>query len=389
MAAFHYIVKAKIIRNIKENGDIDFSEFERKFENESPIIARESAFQHYQSYIDILLEAKNKSYHSDKQAREDLHSFINPGTKTKIIFEEEEIEFSDSFGNGIGVFLIIDTPKPGEDKKGDEIFIHGIGNIGYFNTPDSLIRELERELEYFKFFNYGTKDFETEIVFCNSEEWEEGYLGNGKWLESYKEPNTYSILPTPFDWAGLDKPYWWRESVNEGTENFEQAPKSLEDIIEGGESNQVEFKPSLLYNFSTKKAGIGIKGIIAKAICAFLNSNGGFLIIGLKDNGEAQGLDYDFSLSAGKNEKDFFKLEFDQMLKYFLSFAVKSNVSGNFYQLDEKDIFVVTVTPSKQGPIFLNGQNGKEFYVRGEASSRQLTDMEELVKYCMEKWGAK
>ena len=47
-SSFHYIVKAKLIRFIK-NGEIDFLEFEDKFENENPILAREMAFKHYQN----------------------------------------------------------------------------------------------------------------------------------------------------------------------------------------------------------------------------------------------------------------------------------------------------------------------------------------------------
>jgi hypothetical protein len=392
MVAFHYVVKAKLIRHIQGSGEIEFLQFEDKFENENPIIARNLAFKHYQNYIDVLLEAKQKKYYSDSQARIDLYSFIDPGTKTKIQIGEREVEFSDAFGNGIGIFLVVDTPKPDkiyDDKKGEEIFIHGIGNISYLNEPNSLIAELEREFEYFKFNNYDTQVQEREIVFCNSEEWAEGYLGNGQWRESYSEPNTYKILETPFDWTGLDKPYWWGEPEDEETQETQQAPKTLEEIIHEGETNQVEFKPALLYNFSTGRGGIGVKATIAKAICAFLNSNGGFLIIGITDKGEPQGLSFDFSLSEEKNEKDFFMLEFDQMLEHFLSFSIKSNVSGQFYQLNEKDIFVVTVTPNKHRPIFLKGQNGKEFYVRGEASSRQLTDIEELVNYCIEKWGLK
>jgi hypothetical protein len=277
----------------------------------------------------------------------------------------------------------VDIPKPDsvyDDKEGEEIFIHGIGNISFLNDhSDRLIFELQREYEYYTFYNYQTDDKVIEVVYCCRDEWEEGYRED--------EPATYNILETPFDWTGLDKPYWWGEPEDEEMQEIQQAPKTLEEIIQEGESNQVEFKPALLYNFSTGKGGIGVKGIIAKAICAFLNSNGGFLIIGVTDKGEPQGLSFDFSLSEDKNEKDFFMLEFDQMLEHFLSFSIKSNVSGQFYQLNEKDIFVVTVTPSKRRPIFLKGQNGKEFYVRGEASSRQLTDIEELVNYCIEKWG--
>lgn len=385
MAAFHYLVKAKLIRHIKGSGEIEFLQFEDKFEEENPIVARNLAFKHYQNYVDVLLEAKQKKYYSDKQAREELKSFIDPGTKTKFQFGESEIDFSDAFGNGIGIFLIVDVPKPDnvyDDIYGEEILIHGIGNISFLSEdPDRLIFGLQREYEYYTFYNYDTQNKIVEVVYCSRDEWEEGYRED--------EPSTYQILETPFDWSGLDKPYWWGEPKDEQSDEIQKAPRTLEDIIQEGESNQIEFKPALLYNFSTRKGGIGVKGIIAKSICAFLNSNGGFLIIGVTDKGEPQGLSYDYSLAGGKNEKDFFMLEFDQMLEHFLSFSVKSNVFAQFYELNNKDIFVVTVTPSKRRPIFLKGQNGKEFYIRGEASTRQLTDIEELVNYCIDKWSMK
>lgn len=388
--AFHYIVKAKLIR-YTENKEIDFLEFEDSFENENPILARENSFKHYQNYIDVLLEAKGKTYISDKQAREELKFFIDPGTKTKIIFGKSEIELRDSFGNGIGVFMVIDNPIQGQpesitDNKGDELLIHGIGSIGRYDDSQTLIEGLNSEYNYYEHFKYETKNKEIQIIYCNSEEWEEGYLGNGEWLEGYSEPNTYHILETPFDWTGFDKPNWWRESNKELEEEKNIVPKKIEDIIKGGENNQVEFKPTLLYNFSTNKGGIGIKAIIAKTICAFLNSNGGFLLIGIKDDGKIQGLDFDYKLSEGKNPKDFFRLEFDQMLEHFLSFSVKNNVEGEFYEMEGKDIFIITVRPNKRRPIFLKGQNGKEFYIRGEASSRQLTEIEELVNYCIDRW---
>lgn len=384
MAAFHYIVRAKLIRRIKENGEIEFLQIEEKFENENPIIARNLAFRFYQNHVDVFLQSKEQNYYSDKQAKEELKSFIDPGTSTIFKLGDSEIEYSDSYGNGLGVFLIVDIPLF-SDEIGEELLIHDIGNLIHIgNNPNFLISELDREYDYYISYNYDTENKVIDIVFCNSDEWGEGYLGNGEWLESYGEPNSHKILETPFDWTGLDKPYWWGYSE---TKETPKAEKYIEDIIQEGETNQIEFKPSLLYNFLTKKAGIGVKGHIAKAICAFLNSNGGYLIIGITDKGETQGLSYDFSLSGEKNEKDFFMLEFDQMLEYFLSFSVKSNVSGQFFQIDDKDIFAVTVIPSKSRPIFLKGQNGKEFYVRGEASSRQISDNEELVNYCIEKWG--
>lgn len=75
------------------------------------------------------------------------------------------------------------------------------------------------------------------------------------------------------------------------------------------------------------------------------------------------------------------------MIEHFISFSIKSNISGQFHQVEGKDIFIVTVNPSKNRPIFLKSRNEKKFYVRGEASSRQITDVEEIIKYCLSRFG--
>lgn len=389
-AGFHYLVKAKLIR-YKSANEIKFMEFEEKFEDSSPILARDAAFHFYQNYIDVLLEAIGKEYISDKQAREELQTFIRSGNKTKFYLHGIEFEFDNSSDNGIGVFLVIDIPPLLENDllyhEGEELIIHGIGHpIWFSENPNILITELEDECKLYDYFNYDTKDKSKIITYCNSQEWKEGYLGDGEWLKSFKEPNDYKILETPFDWTGYDKPYWWKES-NEVSESDSQQPaKTIRQIIDGGEGNYVEFKPALLYNFKTCKAGIGIKKIIATAICAFLNGNGGYLFIGLDDNGRPQGLKHDFSLANGKKPKDFFQNEFDQMIEHFLSFSIKSNISARFCNLDSIDIFMVTILPSKNRAVFLNGQNGKEFWIRGNAGNRQLKDIEEIAKYCIDRW---
>ena len=185
---------------------------------------------------------------------------------------------------------------------------------------------------------------------------------------------------------------WFFNGMHDLIEKETNSSNRYVDIIANGEGNGVEFKPTLLYNFKTKKPGIGVKSIIAKAICSFLNSNGGLLFIGLNDDGTAQGLEYDFSLSNKPNAKDFFQNEFDQMIEHFLSFSVKSSINGEFIELNDKVIFVVKVEPSKNRPIFLSTideekKKVKQFWVRGNAGNRQLTDTEELANYCIARWG--
>ena len=381
---FHYVVKAKLIR-YKNANEIDFLEVEEKFENENPILAREAAFSFYQSYLDVLLESKDKKYTSDKQAREDLRSFIEMGTKVKT--PTGEFDYDDSIGNGIAIFLIVDVDKEGESeifsyKKNDDFEIHGI----WYGHSDSMYG-LENEYELYRLYNYDTKNKEREIVYCDADEWREGYLGNEKWLDGYREPNSYKILETPFDWTGFDEPYWWGEARAEEIVEEMKATKTIEDIIEGGEGNQVEFKPTLLYNSDTKKAGIGKKAIIARTICAFLNANGGYLLVGMNDDKSIRGLSNDFSLSNGKDPKDFFKLEFDEMIEQFISTSIMNSINADFHEIEEKEIFLVVVQPSRRRPIFFKGQEGKEFYVRKMASSKRINDVEEIANYCLDKWG--
>jgi predicted HTH transcriptional regulator len=110
------------------------------------------------------------------------------------------------------------------------------------------------------------------------------------------------------------------------------------------------------------------------------------MFIGVTNKGEVHGLSYDYSLANGKSNREFFYLEFEQMIEHFLSVSVKSNISGQFFEVDNKDVFLVTVLPSKHRPIFLNGQEGKEFFVRTETSSRHISDIEEIANYCIDTW---
>lgn len=376
---FHYLVKAKLIRKTDVN-EFDFQEISKTFENHTPIIAREKAFDYFQSCIDILLQHKGKEYISEKETQKELISFIETGT-SKLQIGDNEILFSeDSFGNGIGVYFVKDIEVKSIDtfwSVGQEQLLYGIGNLSDQHLIDDTILVLQEEAEYYHHFGYDTKGQETSVTYCSKNAWLDG-CGNSSII-------AYNIIKTPFDWVGYDKPYWWGQPDEIPEQETSTLSPNFEKIISGGESNSVEFKPTLLYNFKTGKAGISVKEIIAKTICAFLNSKGGFLFIGIDDDGKAQGLEKDYGLSEGKKAKDFFQLEFDQTIQYFLGFATRTNIKGQFIIFEGKEIYVIVVEPSLR-PIFLKSQHVKKFYVRGEASSRQISEIEELINYCVDRF---
>ena len=88
---------------------------------------------------------------------------------------------------------------------------------------------LVREMEYYEHFNYNTGNHVTDVVFCDSNEWLEGYRED--------EPQAYTILKTPFDWTGMDKPYWWGEPEEKRKKNHPEKVRSYEELIAWRETN--------------------------------------------------------------------------------------------------------------------------------------------------------
>ncbi|HRB37446.1 MAG TPA: ATP-binding protein, partial [Bacteroidia bacterium] len=198
-----------------------------------------------------------------------------------------------------------------------------------------------------------------------------------------------TILKTPYVWDTIERYNEIYDSNQDTEETDINEGIDLLSIIKRGESNQVEFKPCLLYNFKTQAAGIGVKYLIAKAICGFLNSNGGVLFIGVNDNGNIQGLEnYDYSLFHGENEKDKLLLEFDSLLAYFFDLSIKPLVDLSIKKVEGKDILVIVITESYK-PIFLKNKKNefieKELYIRMNASTRQIVNIEEMVEYVFNK----
>ncbi len=384
-SAFHYVLKTKLIESGSDGKPV-FTENETVFENVNPINARIESFNSFQNYVDVLLEELGSQYTSDKQAR-------------------SELKFHKSFVS-LGICIIQETEEEDIQRlsENNEICIYSIGPIGVFNLemedePDgdeSYLDSLCHEYKLYKYFKYETGDHEVVIPF---------YEDGG----DYDDSETFDfvkVLKTPFDWdehSGQKRlKYKALESLDEAEDVRAIAEKTLEyseewfnEQIAKGESDTTEFKPSLVYNYLTQTGGMGIKAIIAKAICAFLNTRGGILFIGVKDNGEIQGLESDFSLSSSdKKPLDFFRLEFDQMVTHFFGRSIYSNIIPKMLTIGEKHVFVVSVWPYKK-PVFIKGRdsNGKErmeFYIRGAASTLPLHETpEKLVEYCLNKWGTK
>lgn len=155
------------------------------------------------------------------------------------------------------------------------------------------------------------------------------------------------------------------------------------DTINNGENNFTEFKSTMRYCLREKKPMPYVEHGILKTINAFLNSEGGTLIIGVEDNGNILGLDMDYA-TFGNKGKDGFLLHFDNIIIKSLGKEQQNDIDIKFEKVDNKEIAIIEVRTSNK-PVFLSSNGDKTFYVRHAASSRQY-DISEAYEYINKHW---
>ncbi len=164
-----------------------------------------------------------------------------------------------------------------------------------------------------------------------------------------------------------------QESINE----------ELQELILAGESDRTEFKSTLRYDLKTKAVNKKLEFVIAKTIAAFLNSEGGDLLIGIDDDSNALGLADDLQ-TLGKNNIDGFELKLIEIIKNIIGLELGSHIKISFPLYDGQQICRVHV--SKSGtPVFTKYEGKDEFFVRTGCSSQPLSRGEQSV-YEKEHW---
>jgi uncharacterized protein with ParB-like and HNH nuclease domain len=167
-------------------------------------------------------------------------------------------------------------------------------------------------------------------------------------------------------------------------------PVSLEELIAEGESDELEFKSSLRWDYNEGQVDKEREHDVIKAVTAFANGQGGTLLIGVKDDGEILGLAHDYT-SLGEADRDKFERHLRNILSNQLgaSFVV-SNVNIKFLNgIDDMEVCQVDVYPSKKAIVIKvkdkNGQWQEKFFVRSGNASPELSGTE-MIAYIKERF---
>lgn len=161
------------------------------------------------------------------------------------------------------------------------------------------------------------------------------------------------------------------------------------EVIQKGESQTVEFKSTLRIDLKTNKPEKFIEHSVLKTLAAFLNSDGGTLLIGIEDNKNIIGLEPDFNSFSKVDKLDEFQKHFDNLISKSIGNRFHRYLKVEFPVLDGNIICAISIKEKSEEAVYIINDAGQEtFYIRRQASTIDLKPSE-TIKYIQEHWKQK
>ncbi len=147
----------------------------------------------------------------------------------------------------------------------------------------------------------------------------------------------------------------------------------LETLVASGEGATVEFKSTLRKNLHTNKIDKRMERACLKTIAAYLNTNGGCLLVGVDDAGQPLGLEADEF-----DNDDKLLLHWNGLIKNTIGVQFTQFVRSSVRDFHGKRILLVQCLPAKE-PIFFRRDNEEHFYIRTGNGTQPLRPSQILV----------
>jgi predicted HTH transcriptional regulator len=176
---------------------------------------------------------------------------------------------------------------------------------------------------------------------------------------------------------------------------------NIDALISSGESDKIEFKASLHHPYGAlspelqklqpgqakKEIQKLLRKSVTKTIVAFLNSDGGTLLIGVEDSGTVLGIEPDFEhLKQGKQTADGWLLSLQEVIINALGAEVWNAVRVSLVPHGPQTVAVVSCPP-RTTETWHSEDGGERFYIRAANGTRELSGSS-LLKYIREHWPA-
>lgn len=158
--------------------------------------------------------------------------------------------------------------------------------------------------------------------------------------------------------------FGWRVTTSS---NRQISQDGLRKLIDDGENAHLEFKSTVRFNLRSGKTGKEIELAWLKAVTAFLNSEGGTLLIGVADDGTVLGMNVD-----NFENDDRCLLHVKNLLNQHIGAEFSRFLDIYLIPFNTSQVVVVECRKSP-GPVFLKTGKNEEFYIRSGPSSTKLS----------------
>ena len=149
---------------------------------------------------------------------------------------------------------------------------------------------------------------------------------------------------------------------------------SLKALIDQGENDTLEFKATMRMNLKSGKTGKEIELAWLKTVVAFLNTNGGTLLLGVGDNGNIEGIEAD-----GFDNDDKCRLHFKNLIGQHIGLEFSEFIDFDLKSTGGKTIAVIHCSRAN-APVFLKHGKDEDFFIRSGPASLKLS-VSQVLKY--------
>lgn len=143
---------------------------------------------------------------------------------------------------------------------------------------------------------------------------------------------------------------------------YKLSHKTIENLLKEDESNTLELKSSVRWDYKLNRVNKDLEHSILKTIAGFSNSDGGTLLIGVSDDKKIIGLQKDYATLKRKDNDGFVQL-LTKIITNNLGKNIIQNLSINILFQSGKEVCRVDILPSKD-PVFVSHNGNDEFYIR-------------------------
>jgi len=157
------------------------------------------------------------------------------------------------------------------------------------------------------------------------------------------------------------------------------------DLSDFDEADNVEFKSSLRWDYKEKRINKDLEYAVAKTLAAFMNSDGGILLIGVDDSREVVGIAKDYgTLRKGKRNRDGFEIQLTEVINKYIGPEYRKFIKAEFKELTKKEIcYIKTGKSPKQ--VFIEKDGNIEFVIRS-GNRTQALDVKRATEYIGIHW---